>query len=128
MVGLHARARRYNDRSLMLEGLLHGKNLAIGQQRSNMQFSTMSPNRTHCVTEETLGGQGLKIVVWDPAARRPVLTLPEPNARTASQLRFWPTAGTSRGRPTPAGRALSRSIGCSRKDLLPCNTKEVSAP
>ena len=125
----YLRLRRPYDRFVELDDILQSKSYAIGQQRSGMTCSAVSADRARCVTEESAGGEALKIVLWDTAERRPLLTLPEANARSATQMRFSPD-GRFVAWTTNAGwtRIVPVDWLLDRKGLLPCNPKEVAAP
>ena len=73
--------------------------------------------------------QQVKLHLWDVKARKPILSLPEANARTAAQVRFSPD-GQMVAYTTSAGwtRVLPTAWLMQHKERLACNPNDVGPP
>ncbi len=121
----HLRLRLAGNRFEM-EDVLHGLSQTIGQQGAPRFAMALDWERKHAASTQCLNNQTVRVNLWDVQERRPLLTLPNPQARTATALRFSPD-GRQLALVTGEGwtRIVPTDWLLERKGLLPCNPNEV---
>ncbi len=131
------RLRRDVGTEVELHDFLNGTSKSVGQQRqqlirhpvTNANVLALESDRRYAATTHFAADGSVRVNLWDVQQRRPLLTWPDRQAKTASAVRFAPdgrylllVTNDSWTRMVPLDWLLER------KALLPCPPNDVAAP
>jgi hypothetical protein len=126
---LRIRFADYDTGVVELEDTVRGITHVIGRQAASFGHAAVHPQGKIAAVAGSERDQLMKMTLWDLDKRRPILSVPEADARNALALRFSPD-GKHVSWVTNAGwtRIVPTDWLLERKDLLAPNPNEVAAP